>query len=150
MDITIEKTAIADVDLIISLLKELYIELGEEEESIQFLSETLVASLIESGRTEAYFIRIEDQVVGIITITENQSIYAGGKYGLLDEMYIKPAWRSQGAGSACIAYLKEVAIKKEWKRIDVTAPTDEKWDKTIAFYKRCGFLYTDPKLKYTL
>ncbi|MCD6068083.1 MAG: acetyltransferase family protein [Bacteroidetes bacterium] len=151
MEIHIDTAKEEEFDLVVELLKELYLELGEEAGSIVFLNTDLVKNLVSNGRTEIYIAKTAgQQPVGILTLTECQAIYAGGKYGLLDEMYIRPRFRSSGAGKKLIDEITALAKERKWKRIDVTAPTEERWKRTIKFYESCGFIFTGPKLKITL
>ena len=90
------------------------------------------------------------KVVGMMTVMESFAIYAGGKYGIIDEMYVAPNSRSQGISQKLITALIEYAGQRKWQRIDVTAPPEEKWKRTIAFYEREGFVFTGPKLRLKL
>lgn len=147
----LEKANIDSIPLIIQLLKDLYIELGEEEESVVYLNERLVKEILDSQQTEVYLAYDHNhEVAGLVTLTECQSFYAGGKYGLIDEMFIKPGFRSNNIGSQIITDVKHIGKEKGWTRIDVTAPTEERWKRTVAFYERCGFVFTGPKLKLIL
>jgi len=140
-----------DATLIKDLLKSLYLELGEENQSVKFLTDKFISGILNSGRTEIYMAATKTaESIGLVTLTECQSIYAGGKYGLLDEMYIKPSYRSKGVGAELIKKIKLIGLKRNWKRIDVTAPTEEKWKRTVEFYKKNGFTFTGPKLKMDL
>lgn len=151
MKVTVEKATLQEISLIVSFLKELYLELGEEAESIRFLDEQFIVEILNSGKTEIYFAKLDEQkVVGILTLTECQSIYAGGKYGLLDEMFIKPEYRSTNIGSLLIDNVQIIGRERNWKRIDVTAPTEDRWKRTVDFYEKCGFVFTGPKLKLKL
>lgn len=148
MNILIEEIKNDEIEIAIQLLKELYIELGEEEESVEFLDKNLIVQMTASGITEIYLAKTDNQkVVGIMTLTENQAIYAGGKFGSLDEMYIKPEFRSKNIGAQFIERMKEIGAERNWKRVDVTAPTEERWVRTVEFYKKSGFVFTGPKLK---
>lgn len=139
------------IQLIIELLKELYLELGEEEESIQFLNKKLIEDIFDSKQTEIYLIyNHNNEPIGITTLTETQAIYAGGKYGVIDEMFVKPGYRSKNIGTQLIQNIKDIAVSKGWKRIDVTAPSEERWKRTVDFYEKNGFVYTGPKLKFKL
>ena len=90
------------------------------------------------------------EVVGMMTVMESFAIYAGGKYGVIDEMYVAPKYRSRGIGQKLISALIEYAGKRKWQRIDVTAPPEEKWKPTVAFYENQGFVFTGPKLRLKL
>ncbi len=151
MEILVERATHKDIDSIIFLLKELYSELGEETESINYLNEEFLNHILNSEQTEIFLAKTSDHTLtGVLTVTESQSIYAGGTYALLDEMYIKPEFRSSGIGSSLIDKIKELGKKRNWKRIDVTAPTEERWKGSINFYEKCGFVFTGPKLKLKL
>lgn len=151
MEILVERATHKDIDSIIFLLKELYSELGEESESINYLNEEFLNHILNSEQTEIFLAKTSDHTLtGVLTLTESQSIYAGGTYALLDEMYIKPEFRSSGIGSSLIAKIKEMGKQRNWKRIDVTAPTEERWKGASNFYEKCGFVFTGSKLKLKL
>lgn len=139
------------VSLIIELLSELYLELGEEKESIKDLIPEFIETILKNQQTQIYLVyNHNNEPVGIVTLTETQAIYAGGKYGVIDEMYIRPGYRSNNLGSQLIQSIKQIAQEKSWKRIDVTAPTEERWKRTVDFYEKNGFVFTGPKLKFKL
>lgn len=139
------------IQLILPLLKELYLELGEEEESIPFLNKKLIEDILSSKQTDIYIIyNHNNEAIGITTLTETQAIYAGGKYGVIDEMFVKPGYRSKNIGTQLIQNIKAIAVTKGWRRIDVTAPTEERWKRTVDFYEKNGFVFTGPKLKFKL
>jgi GNAT superfamily N-acetyltransferase len=150
MKIQIEKAKEEEYGLAVELLKELYVELGEEAGSVAFLTTDLIKNMVANGRTEIYFAKTGQKVAGILTLTECQAIYAGGRYGLLDEMYILPKFRSGGMGRQLVEKITMLAKERHWKRIDVTAPTEERWLRTVKFYEACGFVFTGPKLKFLL
>lgn len=134
-------------DLIKNLLEKLYLELGEEREYIAFLSIELIHKILDSGRTEIYLAIEKENVLGILTLSESQAIHAGGNYGIIDEIYILPEHRNRKIGQSFIEFVAMLARERNWRRVDVTAPTDLKWQKTIDFYENNGFEFTGPKLK---
>ncbi|MDF2449787.1 MAG: GCN5-related N-acetyltransferase [Bacteroidota bacterium] len=151
MDISIERATQKDIHEILLLLKELYTELGEEKESVIYLNEEFLKNILNSEQTEIFLAKTPDhQVAGILTLTESQSIYAGGTYALLDEMFIVPQYRNSGIGTSFIKKMKEMGKQRSWKRIDVTAPTEERLNKAVNFYEKCGFVFTGPKLKLSI
>lgn len=145
---TLELANIHSIDTITQLLKDLYVELGDENESVNFLSPEFIQHMLESKNTEVYLAYNHNrETVGLVSLTESQAFYAGGKYGVIDEMYIVPGFRSNNIGSQILSDIKHLAKQKGWKRLDVTAPTEDRWVRTIDFYKRNGFEFTGPKLK---
>lgn len=150
MKFTIEKAQKKDYVIVLHLLTALYSELGEEAESLKFLSEDFLDKILQSGRTEVFLIKDEDSTIGVFTLTESHAIYAGGKYGVMDEMFIELSCRSKGVGRQVIEFSRELAKESKWKRIDVTAPTEERWERTSRFYEKNGFVFTGPKYKLRL
>lgn len=140
-----------ELPVIIDFLKRLYLELGEERSSIDFLNEELLRTLMASGKTHILKAVLPDseRLIGLLTLTETQAIYAGGSYGVIDEMYVVPEHRSDGIGKRLIQAAMDIARQKGWKRLDVTAPTEQN-EHTVRFYEQNGFRFTGPKLKLNL
>lgn len=150
MNFAFEKATEKETKTVIELLTKLYMELGEERESIQFLSGELIRAVLKTGNTEIYLVKCNSDIAGIFTITETQAIYAGGNYGVIDEMYIEPSYREKNAGKETIDFIRGIAESKNWKRLDVTTPTEERWKRTVAFYQKNGFIFTGQKLKFPI
>ncbi len=150
MNVRLEPYAASDSLFFLDGISKLYTELGEEAGSLDFLSPDLLERIFTNGSTTAYKICDGNTAVGLITLTESQAVYAGGKYGTIDEMFILPEHRNRGVGSLALQEIVKVAALKGWKRIDVTAPTDDKWQATVEFYNRNEFHFTGPKLKRVL
>ncbi len=89
----------------------------------------------------------DDDIVGIVTIVECLSISAGGKYGVINELYVVPEYRSEGVGKMLVDEVKALAENLGWKRIELTTPGDE-FSKTIRFYEREGFYRIGPRYCY--
>lgn len=80
-----------------------------------------------------------DSVVGCLTLTENHALYAEGAFGIIPELYVRPAFRSRTVGAMLLAEAKQVARSKGWTRLEVTTPPLPQFDRTLAFYERQGF-----------
>ena len=93
---------------------------------------------------------LDGECVGVITVMEAFAIYANGNYGIIDEMYVAPSYRSKGVGKQLIDAVKQHASARGWLRIDVTAPPEERWVRTVRFYEAQGFVFTGPKLRYMI
>lgn len=148
---TISKATTNDAPLLRDMLSALYTELGEEAGSLEFLTDELIAELLANGKTEACFAYTSaNEIAGLMTLTESQAIYAGGAYGLVDEMYILPPYRSMGIGNKLLEHAIAIAKERNWKRLDVTTPTEERWQRTKDFYYANGFRFTGDKMKISL
>jgi GNAT superfamily N-acetyltransferase len=136
----------------LELVQGLIKELGSNAEQADLLNIDKIKSDLKDfdDNLHQFVAKADDTIVGLITLQESFSFYADGKYGKINEMYIKPDYRSKGIGKKLLASVIKVGKDKNWKRIDVTAPPGEKWKLTTDFYKNNGFIFTGPKLKYLL
>src|SRR6266545_3449720 len=52
-------------------------------------------------RTYAVFLARADPdaIVGFLALSETRALYAGGAFGVIPELYVRPAFRSQGVGA---------------------------------------------------
>lgn len=91
----------------------------------------------------------DEDIVGILTLVECLSISAGGKYGVLNELYVVPEYRSEGVGGMLVDEAKALAEARDWKRLEVTTPGDE-FSKTLRFYEREGFYKIGPRYCYNI
>lgn len=78
-----------------------------------------------------------DVVVGYLAVTLGYSLEFGGSYSLVDEVYVTPAARGRGIGTALLADLIDVsrqrglvAVRLEVERVNADAQR---------FYARLGF-----------
>lgn len=77
--------------------------------------------------------------VGFLALYESYALYSEGVYGTIPELYVRPADRSQGNGSAFLVEAKQVGQLRNWRRLEVTTPPLPQFDRTLAFYQRHGF-----------
>jgi GNAT superfamily N-acetyltransferase len=91
----------------------------------------------------------DGDVVGVVTLAEYVSLYAGGAVGAVNELYVVPEYRSEGVGKMLLDFAKEIGQSHGWARLEVTTPGDE-YDKTLRFYEREGFHRIGPRYKFEL
>jgi GNAT superfamily N-acetyltransferase len=75
------------------------------------------------------------------------AIYVPGRFGIINEFYVLPEYRCFGIGKRLVDQVLELGKQNCWKRIEVGAPNNEMWHRTIEFYLREGFLEIGPRLK---
>ena len=86
---------------------------------------------------------------GVITLVESVALFAGGKIGVINELYVVPEYRSQGVGKMLIDAAKDLARANGWRRLEVTTPGQE-FIRTRRFYEREGFMEIGPRYKCEL
>ena len=89
----------------------------------------------------------DGDAVGVITVVESLSLSAGGHYGVINELYVVPDYRSEGVGKMLLDFAKEIGEQRGWTRIELTTPGDE-FSKTLRFYEREGFVKIGPRYKF--
>lgn len=139
----------SEIKTYISLL---YAEIfGDEAVPSAELFDSIFAQLSDpNNRHDAYCLKENNEVVAFFTLGESFSIFAHGKYGIINELWVNKAFRSKGVGKLVIEEILNIGKARGWHRIDVSAPVPEAWDRTFDFYKRNGFVYTGRKLKVCL
>lgn len=55
-----------------------------------------------------------------------------------------------GVGRRLIEAVKAYGSTRGWLRLDVTAPPEPEWQRTVRFYEEQGFVFTGPKLRCRL
>lgn len=108
------------------------------------------ARLLEQGSIEAVLAFAGTRPVGVITLNECAAIYAGGAFGEICELYVDPEFRSQRVAPLLIAEAKAIGRRRGWRRLEVGAPDQPAWQRTLAFYLREEFEEVGPRLKVVL
>lgn len=85
--------------------------------------------------------------VGVMVLNECAAVYAGGKFGEISELYVRPDLRSQGIAPRLIAVALAEGHARGWTRLEVGAPEQPKWKRTFDFYLRNGFEEVGPRLR---
>lgn len=78
--------------------------------------------------------------VGLVTLRPN--VWYQGRVALLDELYVEPARRGQGAGSAIVGLMLETCRQRGVDLVEIHV--DEGDLDAQRFYRRHGFTWTEP------
>nr|WP_277620379.1 GNAT family N-acetyltransferase [Kordiimonas lacus] len=88
-----------------------------------------------------------EKPVGVMVLNECAAIYAGGRFAEISELYVLPEMRSQGVAPQLLKAAVAEAANRDWKRIEVGAPPQPAWKRTMNFYLRNGFTEVGPRLR---
>ena len=91
-----------------------------------------------------------EEPCGLVTLNECAAIYAGGRFGEIPELFVVPEYRSGGVAAALVKSAVDFAEAQGWPRIEVGAPDQPRWQRTMSFYLKQGFVEVGPRLKYLL
>jgi GNAT superfamily N-acetyltransferase len=146
--------SLRDMPTVLALVEELLAELKDEGREFSGIDSSKMREDLELnlglGRFLPLLARDETGTpIGVLTLSVGFAVYAGGEYGLIDEMYVKPEQRNRGAGRALVAAAVNLARERRWFRLDVTGPEGPAGDaaRAVNFYEKLGFEFTGPKLR---
>lgn len=106
--------------------------------------------LIVSKAITGFIASNKDGPIGVLMLNECAAIYAGGRFGEITELYVRPEFRSMGVAAALVARAVDEGKKRGWKRLEVGAPEQPRWARTLTFYRRAGFADVGPRLRMLL
>ncbi len=153
-DIEIVEAQAGDAETVSRLVHALLVELFPEHseafdaDRLRRTAETLLAE--DAGVWGLIARTGNGQPVGVLMLNECASIYAGGRFGEISELYVAPAYRSTGAGARLVDAASEFAKSRAWSLIEVGAPDVPRWQRTVDFYLGYGFEEVGPRLSLKL
>ncbi len=129
-------------ELVIELLTEIMDVTGElhfqvDEATIRAQARTFLAS-------NSYVVLLASNVedfasLGFVALFEGYALYTEGVFGVVPELYVRPAFRSQGIGAMLLDHAAAYGKSQGWNRLEVTTPPLPHFARTLAFYEKHGF-----------
>ncbi|WP_175051246.1 GNAT family N-acetyltransferase [Paraburkholderia sediminicola] len=146
----IRPVASTDAHSVAHLVDGLLTELHNGE--LEFADRVSIAEAVlnQTNRSFGYMALEGESPMGILLMTEGVAIYAGGAFGQITELYVRPEYRSGGVAAALIREATKFGKERGWKRLDVGAPDQPRWARTLAFYLSAGFVEVGPRLRLDL
>lgn len=83
---------------------------------------------------ECYIMESDGAAVGFALLTKTYSREAGGLNIWVDELYLRPAYRGRGAGSAFFAYLEQTHPAARYR-----LETEPENERAQSLYRRMGY-----------
>lgn len=129
--------------------REEYIKMAEEFYAMPCCDHNVSAShfaaafdycLTPNPYAKIFMLRYDGRLAGYANIAFTYSIEAGGEVVLLEELFIKPEFRSHGIGKAFFDFVYQNFPAKRY-RLEVTDCNK----KAIKLYEKLGFTYLDYK-----
>src|SRR5262245_27139877 len=99
MQIRIDRLNIQDASIVFDWVLRLLQELGSEGDDLGTLNEKKVMEewRLAGDRFQVFAAKTADgKIAGVMTVVETYAIYANGNYGIINEMYTDPEFRSAG------------------------------------------------------
>ena len=130
---------VADAEEIARLLDDFNAEFGTPSPGVEVLSARLRV-LLEGGATFAVLAGTPAVAVALVTLRAN--VWYAGHVALLDELYVVPALRGRGIGSAIMDQMMSTCRTRGADLVEINV--DEGDVDAQRFYERHGFSSTEP------
>ena len=146
MNVSITRATAEESDLVAEIVKELLCEITEATGELHFkvdvsILQTQARSLLLNG---SYVVLLASKVedfasLGFVALFEGYALYTEGVFGVIPELYVRPAFRSQGIGAMLLDHAVAYGNSRGWNRLEVTTPPLPNFKRTLAFYEQHGF-----------
>jgi GNAT superfamily N-acetyltransferase len=130
-----------DVPAVASAVAELLRELGSTPPPLPAM-ETAARGLLDDPLVGALFVADGGgTIVGVLAASWQSAMHVPGRYALIQDLWVHPAWRSGGVGAGLLAALSERARERGFARVEVGLPGERfvGLAATEAFYLANGF-----------
>ncbi|MEZ0610015.1 GNAT family N-acetyltransferase [Fibrella sp. WM1] len=86
---------------------------------------------------------VDNVPVGFASCHVQLLLHHAGPVAEIQELYVRPEYRSQGIGRQLIEHIMHIARQEEWVHLEVTS--NRKRQRTHAFYEQLGLVWTSQK-----
>ncbi|WP_321786734.1 GNAT family N-acetyltransferase [Paraburkholderia sp. J94] len=148
MALTIRPATANDAALILRFITELAIY-EKAEDQVAATTETITSSLFnDASPAKALICELDGQAVGYAVYFFSYSTWQAKSGLYLEDLYVSPDARGQGAGKRLLQHLAGIAVEKgcgrfEWSVLDWNTPA-------IEFYQSLGAKPQDEWIRYRL
>ncbi|MBN2826123.1 MAG: GNAT family N-acetyltransferase [Campylobacterales bacterium] len=137
MKTTITQATLGDILALNALLNELFSQEEEFNPNDKQQQRGLEEIICNENVGTIFVAKIEDKVVGMVSLLYTISTALGGKVALLEDMVVASSYQNQGIGKALLNHAIAFAQNQNIKRI--TLLTDKTNINAQRFYQAFGF-----------
>ena len=139
---TVRRASSADVDQMGIAVEELLLELGGKPPHPVALRDAICALIADRSLGELIVAEGErGEIVGFLGVSWQTAVRIPGRYGLIQELWVHPSWRSREIGKELLEALEAFARESGIARIEVGLPSErfQRLEATEGFYRNNGF-----------
>ena len=148
--VLVRRAALPDAPCVARFVDALLMELSGSSPSYNERLATANRLLALPDRIFGFLALEQQEPIGVMMISESAAIYAGGLFGVITELYVVPRKRSAGAARMLVDAGATLGRQRCWNRIEVGAPHQPAWERSLKFYLRAGFAEIGPRLQLLL
>jgi len=149
-DVRIRVLERKDAPVVARLLHELLNELAKGSGPPLATLQSTAEAVLGSDAIDGALAFVDSEPIGVIMLNECMAIYAGGAFGEITELYVSPTHRSKGIAPMLVGVATKIGHQRGWKRLEVGAPDQPAWSRTLDFYFREGFEEVGPRLRKSI
>jgi GNAT superfamily N-acetyltransferase len=145
----VRKAGERDVVGVSSAIADLLVELGGTPPAPPVM-QAATRTLIEDRDAGAVLVaELDGALVGVIAASWQTAIHIPGRYALIQDLWVHPAWRSRAIGGDLVSALCQLTRERQIARVEVGLPRKSfaGLDATEAFYVRNGFIPLGPRMR---
>jgi GNAT superfamily N-acetyltransferase len=141
-----------DVDAVAVAVAALLSELGSTPPPKPALLDATQALLDDPLAGVILIAEADGALVGVLAASWQSAIHIPGRYGLIQDLWVQPAWRSSAIGGALVGAFVGLAREQRVARIEVGLPKPSFTHivATEAFYVRNGFDVHGTRMRMSL
>ncbi len=127
-------------------------ELGGEGPSTATLEEA-TRKLVEDPSLGALLVaEAGGEIIGVLAASWQHAVHVPGRYGVVQDLWVSPEWRSRAIGRELIEALAVLAREQEIARLEVGLPQDSfaAIEATRSFYLTNDFAPLGPRMRRLL
>lgn len=152
LDWVVREAGEGDIAAAAAAVGELLAELGGEAPSAAEL-EAATRVLVERPEAGALLVaEAGGAIVGVLAASWLHAIHVPGRYGVIQDLWVDPEWRSQAIGRDLVEGFAAVAREQGAARLEVGLPKEsfERIRSTEAFYLANGFVSLGVRMRRKL
>jgi GNAT superfamily N-acetyltransferase len=134
------KASLVDVEQLVTMMAEFYSD-SPYTLNPRRATEAFKSLLADERLGHVWFIQADSKDVGYVVVTLCHTMTYGGTSAIVDDFFIRPAFRGVGLGKAAMAEVRSFCASKGIRSIHVETGRDNA--PALAVYRRAGFVETD-------
>lgn len=134
--ITVNKATVDDIDVLYELIIGIAKHHNQEEYVLTNKEEMFKSGFKETSKFGALIAKFNGKVAGYVSFTWNYSIWLGGDYMNIDDLFVWDQYRGKKIGEVLMLKAREICEEKYIDRIRWEVQKDNIG--AIKFYKRLG------------
>ena len=148
----VREAVCGDASKVVDMVRRLVSELRNDPEAELSDRADIVAAAIIEGKLNGQIFISEDEegeAIGMASISVPSAVHMGGRYALIQELWVDPEYRGNKVGRALIEAVEEHCRLFCIGETEVCLPGESfaGYENTYAFYNKVGFLKTGLRMR---